>query len=76
MSGTYSVAGGTFTTGTLLTLVWPTTTAVYKCRAVQNGGIATYGIGHGVATATGMAITTGISVAGVTVTVDYDCSQY
>lgn len=75
LSGTYSVAGGTFTTGNLLTLVWPTTTTPYKCWTSQNGGIATYGIGHGVATATGMTITAGISVIGVTVTIDYGCSQ-
>jgi hypothetical protein len=76
VSGTYSVAGGTFTTGNLLVLVWPTTTTAYKCRAVQNGGVATYGIGHSVATATGMTITAGISVAAITVTIDYDCSQF
>lgn len=75
-SGTYSVAGGTFATGNLLTLVWPTTTAVAKCTVTQNGGVATYGIGHALATATGLVITNGITVAGVTVTVDYSCSQY
>lgn len=74
-SGTYSVAGGTFTTGNLLVLVWPTTTIAYKCWTSQNGGIATYGIGHSVATATGMTITAGISVAAVTVTIDYGCSK-
>ena len=74
VSGSYSVAGGTFTTGTFLTLVWPTTTAVYKCWVAQNGGSATYGLGHGVATATGMTVTAGISVLGVTVSFDYGCS--
>lgn len=76
ISGTYSVVGGTFTTGNLLVLVWPTTTAVYKCSVSQNGGVATYGIGHSVATATGMTITSGISVLGITVTFDYKCSEY
>jgi len=56
-------------------LVWPTTNTAYKCRVVQNGGVATYGIGHSVATATGLTITAGISVAATTVTIDYDCSQ-
>jgi len=76
LSGTYSVAGGTFTTGNLLVLVWPTTTTAYKCWATQNGSIGTtYGIGHTVATATGMTITNGVTVAGVTVTFDYGCSK-
>lgn len=74
ISGTYSVVGSTFTTGTFLTLVWPTTTTAYRCWTAQNGGIATYGIGHAVATATGMVITSGITPAGVTVTIDYGCS--
>jgi hypothetical protein len=76
ISGSYSVVGGTFTTGNFLVLVWPTTTAVYKCWTSQNGGVTSYGIGHSVATATGMTITNAVSVAGVTVTVDYGCSQY
>jgi len=42
------------------------------CKVV----VATYGIGHSVATATGMTITAGISVAAITVTIDYDCSQF
>jgi hypothetical protein len=75
LRGTYSVAGGTFTTGNLLVLVWPTTTNAYSCIVSQNGGVATYGIGHSVATATGMNITAGISVLGVTVTFDYACIQ-
>ena len=33
LSGSYSVAGGTFVTGNLLVLVWPTTTTAYKCWA-------------------------------------------
>lgn len=74
ISGTYSVVGGTFTTGTFLTLVWPTTTTAYSCWTSQNGGVATYGMGHGVATATGMTITAGISIISATVTVDYGCS--
>jgi len=74
LSGTYSVAGGTFATGNLLTLAWPTTTTAYNCWTSQNGGVATYGIGHAAATATGMTITSGITIAGVTVKIDYGCS--
>lgn len=76
VSGTYSVVGGTFTTGNLLVLVWPTTTIAYNCWTSQNGGAALYGIGHSVAAATGMTITSGISVIGITVTIDYGCSKY
>jgi hypothetical protein len=76
LSGSYSVVGGTFTTGTLLTLVWPTTTTAYKCSVSQNGGAAFYGLGHGVATATGMTITNTVTVTGVTVSFDYTCSEY
>ena len=75
LSGSYSVVGGTFTTGNMLDLVWPTTTTAYNCQVIQNGGIATYGIGHTVATATGMTITSNISILGVTVTVDYECNK-
>lgn len=74
MSGTYSIAGGTFTTGTLLALVWPTTTTAYSCWADMNGGTGFLGIGHSVATATGMNITNAVTVLGITVTVDYGCS--
>ena len=74
LSGSYSVVGGTFTTGNLLVLIWPTTGTAYKCWSSQNGGVATYGIGHSVATVTGMTITAGISVTGVTVIIDYGCS--
>ena len=74
ISGSYSVVGGTFTTGTFLTLVWPTTTTAYRCWVTQNGGVAAYGLGHGVATATGMTVTSGISIAGVTVSFDYGCN--
>jgi hypothetical protein len=76
ISGSYSVVGSTFTTGTFLTLVWPTTGTAYHCWTSQNGGVATYGIGHSVATATGMVITAGITPATATVTIDYGCSQY
>ena len=53
-SGSYSVPGGTFVTGNLLVLVWPTTTTAYKCWATQNynGATTNFDIGHSVATAT------------------------
>ena len=74
LRGTYSVVGGTFTTGTFLTLVWPTTTTAYACTATMNGGTGFLGIGNSVATATGMNITNGVSILGITVTVNYSCT--
>jgi hypothetical protein len=73
LRGSYSVAGGTFTTGTFLTLVWPATPTAYVCTVVQNG-LSPLGFGHTVATTTGMAITTTATIAAITVTVDYSCA--
>lgn len=73
LRGTYSVAGGTFTTGNFLTLVWPTTTTAYVCTATMNGGTGFLGVGNDVATATGMNISAGVTILGVTVTVNYSC---
>lgn len=76
LRGTYTVIGGTATTGTIITLVWPTTTTAYVCSAAQNDtGVATayLGLGHSVATATGMTISAGITVVGTTFSVDYIC---
>jgi hypothetical protein len=76
LRGSYTVVGGTATTGTIITLVWPTTTTAYVCSATQNDtGVATayLGLGHSVATATGMTISAGISVIGTTFNVDYTC---
>lgn len=71
--GSYTIVGGTATTGTIATLVWPTTTTAWVCSVDQNGGTGFLGIGHGIATATGMTITAGVTVIGVTLTVDYSC---
>lgn len=76
LRGTYTVVGGTATTGTIFTLVWPTTTAAYVCAVTQNDtGVATayLGLGHTVATATGMTVSAGITVIGTTFSVDYNC---
>lgn len=74
LRGSYTIVGGTATTGTIATLSWATTTTAYVCQVMQNGGASFYGIGHGVATATGMTITAGVTVASATVTVDYECT--
>jgi hypothetical protein len=76
LRGTYTIVGGTATTGTIATLVWPTTTTAYVCSVNQNDtGVATayLGLGHTVATATGMTVQAGISVIGTTFSVDYSC---
>lgn len=73
LRGTLSVTGGTFTTGTLATLLWPTTTTAYACTATMNGGTAFLGIGNSVATATGMNVTAALSVAAATFSVNYSC---
>lgn len=73
LRGTYSVAGGTFTTGNLLALVWPTTATAYVCTATMNGGTGFLGIGNDVATATGVNISAGVSILGLTVIVNYEC---
>lgn len=76
LRGTYTVVGGTATTGTIITLVWQTTTTAYVCQTSQNDtGVATayLGLGHSVATATGMTVSAGISVIGTTFAVDYSC---
>ena len=76
LRGTYTIVGGTGTTGTILTLVWPTTGAAYVCTVMQNDtGQSTgfLGLGHTVATATGMVINAGITVVGTTFNVDYSC---
>jgi len=76
LRGSYTVVAGTATTGTIFTLVWPTTTTPYVCTVNQNdNGVATayLGLGHSVATATGMTVSAGISAIGTTFNVDYSC---
>lgn len=72
LSGTYSIAGGTFTTGVFLTLVWPTTTTAYNCETSMQG--ASVGVSHSVATATGMTMSNVTTIAATTILVDYHCS--
>lgn len=71
--GTYTIVGGTATTGTIASLAWTATPTAYVCTATMNGGTTTLGIGNSVATTTGMNITAGVSVLGVTLTVNYSC---
>lgn len=72
--GSYTVAGGTFATGTLLTLVWPATTTAYVCNGtvINNATGASIGY-HGVATTTGMTFSSLTAATGLTVDIDYSC---
>lgn len=71
--GTYTVVGGTGTTGTFVTLLWPTTTTAWACSVVMNGGTGFLGLGHSVATATGMTVSAGVTILGTTFSFDYEC---
>lgn len=74
LRGNYTVAGGTFATGTLLALVWPTTTNAYVCSATVLNNATGASIGyHSIATATGMNITSLTAVTGLSVDIDYSC---
>lgn len=78
LRGTVTVVGGTATTGTIFTLAWTATPTAYVCQVSQNDtGVATayLGLGHSVATTTGMTVSAGISVIGTTFNVDYNCQQ-
>jgi hypothetical protein len=74
LRGSYTVAGGTFATGTLLTLVWPTTTTAYVCigNVLNNATGASIGY-HSVATATGMTFSSLTAATGLSVDIDYSC---
>lgn len=71
--GTYTVVGGTATTGTFVTLLWPTTTTAWRCEATMNGGTGFLGIGNSVATATGMTVSAGVTIIGTTFSFNYSC---
>jgi hypothetical protein len=73
LRGTYTVVGGTATTGTIFSLAWTATPTAYVCTATMNGGVGFLGIGNSVATTTGMNVTAGVTVLGVTFSVNYSC---
>lgn len=73
LRGTYTIVGGTATTGTIASLSWTATPTAYVCTATMNGGASAFGIGNSVATTTGMNITAGVSVIGATFSVNYSC---
>lgn len=73
LRGTYTIVGGTATTGTICSLAWTATPTAYVCTATMNGGASAFGIGNSVATTTGVNITAGVSVAASTFSVNYSC---
>lgn len=73
LRGTFTVVGGSFTTGTAFALAWPTTTTAYVCEVSQNGGISLFGVGNSVATATGMNVTVANTIAASTLVINYSC---
>lgn len=74
LRGSFTIVGGTATTGTVASLSWTATPTAYVCTATMNGGTGFLGIGNSVATSTGMNITTGVTILGVTATVNYSCT--
>lgn len=71
--GTLSVVGGTGTTGTIVGVAWTATPSAQVCTATMNGGTGFLGIGNSIATTTGFNITAGVTVIGVTFSVNYSC---
>lgn len=78
--GTYTLVGGTATTGSLATIAWTATATAQACLVSQNGNGATGGsavfvdLGHTVATTTGFTLTSAISVLGLNIVFDYICT--
>lgn len=74
LRGTYTMTATAVSAGTILTLVWPTTSTAYACQVVQNGGSLALGLGHSVATATGMTISNAVSAPLTgSIVLDYEC---
>lgn len=73
LRGTYTVVGGTATTGVIATFVWSATSTAYACRVSQNGSASWYGLSHSVATTTGMTISAANTIASATFAFDYEC---
>lgn len=75
LRGTLSVVGGTFTTGVLFTMTWPTTTTPYTCQFLQNGGATSFGISNDIPNATSVNVRNSISVTGSTFVINYSCQR-
>jgi hypothetical protein len=73
--GELTIVGGTATTGTIATVNFSATLSAAPglCLVTQEGGASVFGIGHGVPSTTSFTITSSVSVAASTVTIDYQC---
>lgn len=72
--GTLTIVGGTATTGTIATVTFSAALAAApQCFVTQNGGTSLYAVGNGAPTTTAFTVTAGITVAGATLTVGYQC---
>jgi hypothetical protein len=71
--GSLTIVGGTATTGTICTVNFSTTLTQTPgfAQVTQNGGASLYDVGHGIPSTTGVTITSGVTVVGATLTVDY-----
>jgi hypothetical protein len=73
-SGSFTIAGGSFTTGGITTISWAATPAAQSCLVAQNGGTAWYGVTATTA-ATGISLAVINSIAGATFQVAYFCGS-
>jgi hypothetical protein len=73
--GELTIVGGTATTGTIATVNFSATLSAAPglCLVTQEGGASVFGVGHGVPSTTSFTITSSVSVAASTVTIDYQC---
>jgi hypothetical protein len=73
--GELTIVGGAATTGTIATVAFSTALPAPPglCSVTQNGGSASYMLGHGIPTTSSVTITAGASISGARVTADYYC---
>lgn len=72
--GTITIVGGTATTGTIATVNYSLISpAPRSCQVTMDGGATFFGIGHGTPGTTSFTITSAVSIATATFSVDYQC---
>ena len=71
--GSVRVVGGSFTTGVFVTVGYALAAAPRTCSVAMNGGSKFVGLGHGTPTAASFTITSAVSIAELTVDLDYSC---
>lgn len=78
--GEFTLVGGTATTGTIATVNFSTTLGAAPFCTVStngNGGSSTtfFDLGHGLPSTSSFTVTSGITVIGATINIDYQCGQ-